>query len=59
MSPIGTSEEDIVALNATLARELGVAIGAKVTLRVQKATDVHRETWLGRSDANDTVGAFR
>lgn len=50
------SEDGTLAINATLARELGAKVGDSITLRLQKASDVPRETWLGRSDASDTVG---
>ena len=38
-------------------RGAGSRRGEKITLRVQKASEVPRETWLGRSDAGDTVGS--
>jgi ABC-type lipoprotein release transport system permease subunit len=47
---------DAVILNAPLAQELNVVPGDKITLHTQKASDVPRETWLGRSDASEVLG---
>jgi ABC-type antimicrobial peptide transport system permease subunit len=42
-------------LNAALARELNVAAGDAVTLHVQKAENVPRESLLGRRNAEDVL----
>jgi ABC-type antimicrobial peptide transport system permease subunit len=47
-----------VVLNRTLARELGVVAGDKIILHFQKATDVPRETLLGRRDAGDVLDSM-
>jgi ABC-type lipoprotein release transport system permease subunit len=44
-----------VSLNATLARELGVKAGDRVTLHLQKVSPVPRETVLGRRQAGDVL----
>src|SRR5262249_660389 len=56
-APVGAdfwkTAENKVVLNATLARELNVAAGDQVTLYVQKAGQVPRESLLGRRKADD------
>jgi ABC-type lipoprotein release transport system permease subunit len=49
------SAEDAVVLNEALARELGVAKGDKVRLRLQKMSPVPRESILGRPEAAAAV----
>jgi ABC-type antimicrobial peptide transport system permease subunit len=44
-----------VVLNRALAEDLGVSAGRAVTLRVQKASDVPRESLLGRRDSSAVV----
>ncbi len=44
-----------VILNATLANELGVKEGDKVSLWLQKASEVPRESLLGRRKASDVL----
>jgi hypothetical protein len=46
---------NVVLLNATLARELGVKSGDEVELHVQKASAVPRESLLGRRDASEVI----
>jgi ABC-type lipoprotein release transport system permease subunit len=48
-----------VRLNATLARELGVKAGDRITLDLQKASAVPRETLLGRRQASEVVDELR
>jgi ABC-type antimicrobial peptide transport system permease subunit len=50
-----TSDKAEVVLNAALASELGVAVGDRVTVHLQKVSAVPRETLLGRRDAADVV----
>jgi ABC-type lipoprotein release transport system permease subunit len=52
--PTITTENGAV-INATLAKELGVGVGDKIALNVQKATGVPRETLLGRRDTESVV----
>src|SRR5262249_46126899 len=47
-----------VVLNPALARELKVAAGDAVTLHVQKAESVPRESLLGRRNAEDVLDKF-
>lgn len=44
-----------VVLNSALAEELHAAVGDAITLHLQKASAVPRETLLGRRDAADVV----
>lgn len=44
-----------VVLNATLARELGANLGDRVSLHLQKASDIPRESLLGRRGAGDVL----
>jgi ABC-type antimicrobial peptide transport system permease subunit len=44
-----------VILNESLARELGVAVGDRISLHLQKASDVPRESLLGRRGAGDVL----
>jgi ABC-type antimicrobial peptide transport system permease subunit len=47
--------EDAAVINATLATELGVKVGDKIALNVQKASNVPRETLLGRRGTESVV----
>ena len=47
------SMDEVVFLNAPLARTLNVADGERVTLHLQKGASVPRETLLGRKKAED------
>jgi ABC-type antimicrobial peptide transport system permease subunit len=53
------AEESGVVLNATLARHLGANVGDSVALHLQKATDVPRESLLGRRGAGDVLDTLR
>jgi ABC-type antimicrobial peptide transport system permease subunit len=53
------SKQDAVVLNATLADQLGVRQGDAVALYLQKASNVPRESLLGRRDANEVVDELR
>ena len=53
------SEKDEVALNATLAAELGVGTGDTVAFSVQKVSAIPRETLLGRREASEVVDELR
>src|SRR5262249_39436241 len=44
-----------VVLNATLARDLSVKLGDRISLHLQKATEIPRETLLGRRGAGEVV----
>src|SRR5262249_51694822 len=48
-----------VNLNATLARELGVGEGGRVTLHLPRASGVPRETPLGRPAPEDVLDEVR
>src|SRR5262249_3605933 len=48
------AKEEVV-LNTTLAKELSVAAGDRVTLHMQEISAVPRETLLGRRDAGEVV----
>lgn len=48
--PFWWGDESAAALNRTLANELGVAIGDRVSFNVQRADAVPRETLLGKRD---------
>ncbi len=48
-----------VILNAALAQDLGVKAGDTITLHVQKASGVPRETLLGRRDEQSVLGRVR
>jgi ABC-type lipoprotein release transport system permease subunit len=50
VEPLWREDESAVALNRTLANELGVAVGDKISLNVQKADAVPRESLLGKRD---------
>jgi putative ABC transport system permease protein len=52
------SDQAEVVLNAALARDLGAKIGDRVTLSVQKADSIPRETLLGKRKADDVVQAL-
>lgn len=51
-----SSREDEAILNASLAEELGVAVGQTITLYLQKSSAIPRETLLGRRDPSDVLG---
>ncbi len=53
----GSAEE--VVLNQALADELGVRAGDRISLNLQKASVIPRETWLGRRDATEVVDELR
>jgi ABC-type lipoprotein release transport system permease subunit len=44
-----------VVINAALARELGVSMYDRFSLHLQKATDIPRETLLGRREAGEVL----
>jgi ABC-type antimicrobial peptide transport system permease subunit len=44
-----------VVLNTTLASQLGVAVGDLIVLHLQTASDVPRETLLGRKESSDVL----
>jgi|CXWL01.1.fsa_nt_gi ABC-type antimicrobial peptide transport system permease subunit len=48
-----------VVLNESLARELGVALGDEVLLRVPRPAEIPRETLVGRQDAAETLATLR
>jgi putative ABC transport system permease protein len=48
-----------VVINTTLQRELGVAEGDQVLLRLGRPTDVPRETLMGSTEASDVVQTLR
>lgn len=48
-------DETGVVLNAALAHDLNAAEGDCVTLQLQRASDVPRESLLGRREANDVL----
>ena len=49
------SDQPEVVLNAALAQELDVKPGDRITLHIQKAENVPRETLLGRRRADDVL----
>jgi ABC-type antimicrobial peptide transport system permease subunit len=53
---IWTSKRAEAVLSAALARELNVKKGDSITLSVQKASQVPRETLLGRRQADEVIG---
>jgi ABC-type lipoprotein release transport system permease subunit len=53
--PAPGSADEVVFLNGPLARALNATDGDKVTLRLQKAASVPRETLLGGKKAEDVV----
>ncbi|HEX5270174.1 MAG TPA: ABC transporter permease, partial [Gemmataceae bacterium] len=55
----GEVPSDGVVLNAALARDLGVKAGDRISLHVQKATGVPRETLLGRRDEQSVLGTLQ
>jgi ABC-type antimicrobial peptide transport system permease subunit len=48
-----------VVLNATLARDLGINVGDRIALHLQKASDVPRESLLGRRGAGDVLDTLQ
>ena len=54
----GTSKEPGAVISETLANEIGVVPGDKLTVHLQKRADVPRETLLGRRETSDAVGAL-
>jgi ABC-type lipoprotein release transport system permease subunit len=46
-------------LNASLATEIGAAVGDPIVLSFQRATDVPRETLLGSRDPGESLGSLR
>jgi ABC-type lipoprotein release transport system permease subunit len=48
-----------VVLNSALAHDLGVEVGDRVNLHLQKASDVPRETLLGRRDTGEVLDTLR
>src|SRR5229473_2199698 len=48
-------ERSAAWVNSTLARDLEVQVGGRITLRLQKPSDVPRESLLGRSKPEETV----
>src|SRR5262249_39713117 len=53
------SREERIVLNDALAEQLGVKAGDRLTLNVQRPSDVPRESLLGRQDAGDVVDELR
>jgi ABC-type antimicrobial peptide transport system permease subunit len=51
----GEPNQSGIILNETLARELDVKVGDRVSLYLQKASDIPRETLLGRRGAGDVL----
>jgi ABC-type antimicrobial peptide transport system permease subunit len=54
-----SSDRAEVVLNAALAEELGLKAGDEITLHIQKAESVPRETILGRRKADDVLTDLR
>jgi ABC-type antimicrobial peptide transport system permease subunit len=55
--PENTSRTGVV-LNATLAHELGAHVGNRVSISLQKAGDVPRESLLGRRGASEVLDSL-